>query len=418
MTDYKKKNVKEVILIAEIQKLQANEVLPIIKHNMRHLEDGNPNGNDAIQPELTRENYSLIEPRGATCKEINNYRKAIEKTIHKYNRKGLVSAVEIVVQRPSDLPPEFEKEFYQECHNFLMQKFLGGEEKFCFVSEVHKDEKHLSPTTGKVISHDHLHTMIIPAVRTDKYEGFTHKLSAHDLTSKKMLHTLHPELQAHLNSKGIPCTVYAKKDGDGKTIGLSGKQLKQITELTGVTIERSMTIDDLANLISHNIELANVLQLKDTTLSQLQEKVEYLQSQLQIKNTEIAQSKTADITAEKEKTALKEKVMDAEKEKQQLVTTAKQIISEKDAQISSMQATIDMKQLENQRLQEQLQSVQEAYKTVQQELEKEKAKVREMESKPKTVEAEKEHGWGASSSWGSSSGWGNTDKTKSVEVEL
>lgn len=78
--------------MAEITKWSASQVLPIIRHNMRHLEDGNNGGNDAIKPELTANNYSLVD-RGKTCKDINQYRKSIEKECFKYKRKNLVHAV-------------------------------------------------------------------------------------------------------------------------------------------------------------------------------------------------------------------------------------------------------------------------------------------------------------------------------------
>ena len=62
--------------MAEIIKWNASQVLPNIRHNMRNFEDGNSGGNEDIKPELTKQNYSLID-RGKTCKEVNNYRKDI-----------------------------------------------------------------------------------------------------------------------------------------------------------------------------------------------------------------------------------------------------------------------------------------------------------------------------------------------------
>ena len=65
--------------MAEIAKWGATQVLPILRHNMRRLKDGNMHGNKSIQPELTSQNYGLVH-RGNTCKEINVYRKQIEKS--------------------------------------------------------------------------------------------------------------------------------------------------------------------------------------------------------------------------------------------------------------------------------------------------------------------------------------------------
>ena len=42
--------------MAEIAKWGATQVLPILRHNMRRLKDGNMHGNKSIQPELTSQN--------------------------------------------------------------------------------------------------------------------------------------------------------------------------------------------------------------------------------------------------------------------------------------------------------------------------------------------------------------------------
>lgn len=401
--------------MAEIIKWNASQVLPIIRHNMRHLEDGNSGGNDAIQPELTSKNYSLIN-RGKTCKEINQYRKNIEKECFKYNRKNLVHAVEVVVQCPSDCPPEKKEEFFRESFEHICEGLPMGK-KCVFVAEVHTDEKVFAPD-GTLISKDHLHVMYVPAVPDLKHDTFQYKLCADELTKKATLREFHPALQKRLDEKGIHATVYSKKNDGGKTIGLSVKQLKEITEKSGVTIDHSLTVDELSKIISQNVELSQTIEHQNATVSHLQGTVEHLQSQIRAKDLEIAQSKAVDITADKEKSALREKLHETEQEKEKLRATAQKIISDKNTQITTLQENIDMKSQENQRLQEQLHSVQEAYRTAQQELQKSQEKIHELESKPQTIEAEKEQGWGAGSGWGSSSGWGNTDKSKTVEVEV
>jgi len=255
--------------MAEIIKWKANQVYPIIKHNMRSLEDGYKTGNESIHPEETKHNFSLLKnPCGSTCKEINNYRKEIGKKIHRYNRKGLVEAVEIVIQKPNDLKDEQREDFYRACHDFVCTKFLGGHEEFVFVSEVHTDEHYiptsqLSNSEVSSLSHEHLHIMFVPAVATNKFtdEGYQFKLSAHELTSKKMLHSFHPELQAYLNAKHIEATIYQKKKNEGKTIGLPVKFLKELTEKYGIVLNRSVTLEEFAEIISNNTTLAqqNVL---------------------------------------------------------------------------------------------------------------------------------------------------------------
>lgn len=389
-------------IMAEIIKWNASQVLPIIRHNMRHLEDGNNGGNNAIKPELTSKNYSLID-RGKTCKEINKYRKDIEKECFKYNRKNLVHAVEVVVQCPADCPPEQKQAFFQESFKHICEGLPMGE-KCVFVAEVHADERVYAPN-GTLISKDHLHVMYVPAMLDTKHDNFQYKLCADGLTQRATLREFHPALQRRLDEKGIHATVYSKKSDGGKTIGLSVKQLKEITKKTGVTIDHSITVDELANIMSKNVELSQTVEHQTAAVSQLQETVQHLQSQIVQKDVEIAHSKSVDFTAEKENSTLREKLHTVEQEKENLRATAQQIISDKNSQITALQENVDMKSQENQRLQEQL-------RTVQQELQKTQEKIHELESKPQTIEAEKEQGWGASS------GWGNTDKNKTVEVEI
>lgn len=330
--------------MSEIIKWNASQVLPIIRHNMRHLEDGNSGGNDAIQPELTSKNYSLIN-RGKTCKEINQYRKNIEKECFKYNRKNLVHAVEVVVRCPSDCPPRKKEEFFRESFEHICEGLPMGK-KCVFAAEVHTDEKVFTPD-GTLISKDHLHVMYVPAVPDLKHDTFQYKLCADELTKKATLREFHPALQKRLDEKGIHATVYSKKNDGGKTIGLSVKQSKEITEKSGVTIDHSLTVDELSKIISQNVELSQTIEHQNTTVSHLQGTVEHLQSQIRAKDLEIAQSKSVDITADKEKSALREKLHETEQEKERLRATAQKIISDKNTQITTLQENIDMKSQEN-----------------------------------------------------------------------
>ena len=237
--------------MAEIAKWQSRQVLPIIRHNMRRLPDGNLNGNKSIQPELIQQNYSLID-RGSTCNEINQYRKQIEKECYKYNRKNLIHAIEVVIQCPSDCPEEQRELFYRECFEYICSTLPMGK-RCVFVAEVHLDEKHFSPT-GELLSKGHIHIMYVPAVWDLKHEEYEFKLCADQLTKKSLLKAFHPELQEYLTQKGIQATVYYPKSGNGTVIGLSVSQLKDITEKTGIRLESSITTDRLSEILLGNTE--------------------------------------------------------------------------------------------------------------------------------------------------------------------
>lgn len=277
-------NIEGVVNNMELTKYQSAAVLAHIRHDLREIPDGKSYGNESIDHELSKNNYSLIN-RGNNTAEINQYRKQLEKEIFRYNRKNVVRAVETVIQCPKDCPEEQKDAFFRESFNYICSTLPMGE-KCVFVAEVHKDEKHYTPT-GEMISKDHIHIMYIPAVPDTKHEGFQYKLCADQLTKRAKLKALHPGLQEHLDKCGIKATVYRKKDSDGKQISLTVKQLKQLTATTGITLDQGITVEQLGQIISKNVEyrkqletiitnhniLSEINMKKDEEIKQLKEKV-------------------------------------------------------------------------------------------------------------------------------------------------
>ena len=97
--------------MAEIIKYKDSNVLYQIRHDIREIPNGKTFGNTSIDASRTHLNYSFVD-RGKTAKEINQYRKDLEKEIHIYNRKDIVHAVEIVIQCPSDCPENEHEAFF------------------------------------------------------------------------------------------------------------------------------------------------------------------------------------------------------------------------------------------------------------------------------------------------------------------
>lgn len=281
--------------MAEITKFGASEVAFHINHDLREIPAGKDYGNESIIPEKSKDNYSLLD-RCQTAAEANKYRKQIEKECFSYNRKNLVHAVEVVVQCPADCPPEQKKAFFQESYNYICSTLPMGE-RCVFVAEVHVDEKHYSPT-GEMISKDHLHIMYVPGVPDTKHDGFDYKLCADELTKRAKLREFHPGLQSHLDSKGIKATVYSKKEGDGKTIVLSVKQLKEITNKTGIVIKEPITLDKLCEILLENQQI----KIYDKQIRTMQE-------QLKSKDIELQQErdKVAELEAKKSTISVSEK---------------------------------------------------------------------------------------------------------------
>lgn len=405
----------------ELTKFQASEILYHIKHDLRQLPEGKTYGNESVDTSLSYKNERLID-RGNTAEEVNKYRKALEKEIFKYNRKNLVHAVEVVIQCPSDCPAEQQGAFFRESLEYIASTLPRGK-KDIFVAEIHRDEKHYSPS-GELISKDHLHIMYVPAVKDTKHEGYEYKLCADALTKRADLRRMHPELQAHLDSKGIQATVFRKKEGDGKAVALSVKQLKELTAKTGIVLDKPITVDELATIISSNISYSKQLKTaiasihsKDAQLTELTRTVEHLETQVREKNSELLQSKTAD----KEKLELREKLQEKEAENLQLRKAAQQIIQQKDNQIIATQETLSSTEIELRQTEQQNKLLQQQLREKTAELEEAQDKIKELEAKPKTVEAS-EPAWGSSSwgqqtGWGTQSGWGTT-KEKTVEVDV
>ena len=246
--------------MAEIIKYQETAVLKHIRHNLRELPAGKKHGNASIDARKKSLNYSLIN-RGITANEINQYRKELEKEIFRYNRKNLVHAIETVIQMPADCPKEQEEAFFKECYNYVVSKLPMGE-KCVLMAEVHKDEHKF--VNGTDISKSHIHILYVPAVKDTKHTDFEYKMNADALTRKKILKKFHPELQAFLDKKGITATVFRKRNKSGKTIGLSVKQLKEITDKTGITFNDSLKVDQIVELFAAHPDI----QIYDKKLQQ------------------------------------------------------------------------------------------------------------------------------------------------------
>lgn len=365
----------------ELTKYGGTEILAHIKHDLRQLPQGKSYGNESVDTKLSDKNYSLID-RGKTAKEVNQYRKDFESKIFKYNRKNLVHAVELVIQCPNDCQPEQHEAFFQTAFNWYCDNYLPAGKDCVFVAEVHKDEhKWVETESGlKDISKEHLHIAYVPAVPAgEKHPDFEYRLNADALTKRAILRDMHPSLQAALDEAGIKATVYQKKYGDGKAVPLTVKQLKEITNKTGVVIDHTLTVDELANILSKNVELNQKVDVLTTANAELQAK-------------------------------LQEKDIENQKLKQ----AAQQIISKKEQELYQTAG-------ENQELQAYIKTLQDTLKTKDLELQQKQQKVTELEAKKQTVSATpKEQIWGADtdSRWGSTSGWGNTaNKDHTIEEE-
>ena len=360
--------------MAELIKFGASKVVYHIRHDLRELPAGKTYGNEAVDTSLSKGNYSLLKDRCQTTGEANKYRKKIEKELYKYNRKNLVHAVEIVVQCPVDCPEEQKDIFFQETYKYICSTLPMGE-RCVFVAQVHVDERHYSPT-GQMISKDHLHVMYIPAVKDTKHEGFEYRLCADQLTKKARLKAFHPGLQKHLEAAGIHATVYRKKSGDGKAVSLSADQLKELTQKTGITLDHTLTVDELADIINANILQTKQIQAFQAELSQKERWIKSIHTQSQ---EQLARD-----------TASLRQVLAQNEELQAHIKDLRNLLDSKS------------KALEIARSHEQVLS----------------EKIEHLEAKEKSTESvKKERTWGYESGWGAVSGWGTRTSTADIKEE-
>lgn len=241
----------------DLKKYQETAILPIIRHNVRERKLNQSFSNPNINSELSRNNVTLLS-RGSTAREINAYRKILEKEVFAYNRKNLVHAIEVVIQCPADCPKDQEEAFFRECYNFWCNRLPMGE-RCIFLAEIHKDEV-VKNRFGERISRDHLHLMFSPCVEDTKHPGYQYKLCADALTRKSILKKLHQELQEHIRQSGLTATVVSSGSGRGQTIKLSIEQLKELTRITGVALDKPLTFQDLTDLINRNKEQSKQLE--------------------------------------------------------------------------------------------------------------------------------------------------------------
>lgn len=393
----------------ELIKYKQGEVLAHIRHDLRQLPAGKSYGNESVDLSLSHHNTKLID-RGSTAEEVNRYRKSFERSIFQYNRRGLVKAVELVIQCPDDCPIEQRALFFQTVLDWYCDTYLPAGKDCVFLAEIHRDEHKFVETENgtRDISKEHLHIAYVPAIQAGKkHSNYQYRLCADALTKKSVLRELHASLQAELDSKRIQATVYKKKNGDGngKTIPLSVKQLKAITNQTGIVLDHSLTVDELAGILAKNVELKETLSAKEKTIAAIKE--------------ENAKKKTT-LSIDPEKVKLKTQLQEKELENQQLKAAAQRILTQKEQQLSAAKEIIAAKdqeisslQSQNRELQEKLHTVETTFNSKIAELQKEKEKTAVLEEK----HTEKEHTWGSHAGWGYSSGWGNNNHTKEHTIE-
>jgi hypothetical protein len=350
----------------DFNKYQLKDIAKILRHNLRRFSDGRGKSNEDIVPELTPQNYSLVN-RGHSVADAKKYFNQLEEEIFHYNRSNVIHAIEWIVTMSKDCPAEEEQHFFETAYHYFTDSLPLGE-RCVICAEVHKDERFTNKATGEIVSKPaHMHFMYVPAVKISEKEkirlkerevnrqlkeevkrqittpllrrslkktGMTqdevdqavadltadirnkiaaetripdYKLCADALTKRHQLLKVHPGLQSALDKAGIKATIYTPKKPGTSYIHLSGKQLKQITKATGIVVNHSLTAEELSKII-------NSVSVKEEQLLQKENELQKVLSDNQVLTEKLEELQMSFEAKKKELDETKAKVADMEKQ--------------------------------------------------------------------------------------------------------
>ena len=198
----------------------------VIRHNERTNETYS---NKDINVGKSNNNYFLSPEREVSPSQY--FKQKLDQCWY-YDRKDVKKLDEWIISMPRDLDPSREHEFFQNCYDFLNNRYCG--EDAVVLAVVHKDES----------GQPHLHYDFVPIVRnTNPKHRADFKICNKEVVSRKDLRSFHDDLQAFLDSKGMNCTVHS---GITRQLGqkLNVHQLKVIRDL-----QKEFTPEQLQRII-------------------------------------------------------------------------------------------------------------------------------------------------------------------------
>lgn len=189
--------------MASVQKFAETAIVNLLRHNDRTIQaPSNPD----IDFSRSNHNYSLIPERSMSSYDYYKQRKS---ELYCYNRHDVKVLAGWVVTAPKELAVVDREKFFQESHIFLSDRY--GLENVV-QSIVHQDEG----------GQPHLHFVFIPVTKdTNPKHKQTEKICANDVINRRELRNFHPDLQRHLNAKGINAVIISgitKLQGGNKSV--------------------------------------------------------------------------------------------------------------------------------------------------------------------------------------------------------
>lgn len=228
--------------MAHVQKFTKGSATRIIEHCERvKNKEGKyrkyKTGSE-IDDTRTGENYPF-RLKGVSSNDGKSRLDEILTETHCMNRQDVNVMADWVITLPKDFEGD-EKKFFKECSAFVVNRY--GKDSF-IGGFVHKDE-----TTP------HVHLCFVPRVYDEKKERY--KVSAKEVLNKKELRSFHPDLEKHLQEKGLVkegqiLNGITQETGGNKTIPElkrlqeESEQLKEeLNEFKGRAAAWQKTVDD------------------------------------------------------------------------------------------------------------------------------------------------------------------------------
>ncbi len=237
--------VKMSMLAARMQKMKANNLAGIERHNKRIYKN---HSNEDIDGELSHLNYDLMDRQGKYAdivKEIIDSQKKGNRAI----RSDAVLVNEWIITSDKeffrDMAPKERDRFFQEATNWFKERY--GQQNIAY-AQVHLDER--TP---------HMHLGVVPM-----RDG---KLSAKNVFNRQELRAVQDELPKHLQEKGFEIQR-GKEESERKHLSVPEyKEAKEETKkVKGQAKELVSKVSEVAEIHEKLQERVKILSEKNRAL--------------------------------------------------------------------------------------------------------------------------------------------------------
>ena len=166
--------------MAHATKIKRGGVYNSLAHDDRSQEHI---GNADVDRSRSYLNYDYLDADGRTAWQ--RYNDIMDREdVHCLNRADVNTLVSWVVTAPKDLDPDKSDQFFDECVQFIENRYCAGKDNLVSAI-VHKDE-----------TNDHIHVKFVPLQPDPKRGGY--KVSAKDCVDREDLRSFHDDLDRHL----------------------------------------------------------------------------------------------------------------------------------------------------------------------------------------------------------------------------